>query len=414
MLEIFEFTFRIMKKRPLRSLLTILQLALGVWIVALILSLNLQGREKFVSQQEAFGESLVKISISQSLEQGDELIISTVSNLHGDDLERLGESENIEAAFIYEPHWRRDLLVGDLAYRVGMAASASWEYGQAMGLEMAEGHFFTQADQKHRNNVAVVSEVISGQLFPDRSPLGQKINLGSFGGETLEYEIVGVYKPLSPVLQLFLPESYIIFPLHYGAPGFLPESERFYHEIVLKAVPGRVFAAVEDARMILADRILGGREIRGEYFRDYDYFSRQIQTMTIFLGAFAFVAIIISSLGILSIMLVSVVERTKEIGLRRALGASKLTIIFQILNESLVLSLLGVLLGLGAAAVTAKPLLTILVQEMVFPRIEGLGGLHPLAAFLAFLLAVTVSQLFGLYPALQGGKISPREALRQN
>ena len=130
------------------------------------------------------------------------------------------------------------------------------------------------------------------------------------------------------------------------------------------------------------------------------------------LGAFAFVAIVISSIGILSIMLVSVVERTREIGLRKALGASKLTIVAQILNESFVFSLLGAFVGLIAAFFTSGTLTNTLAEEIFFYGMDNLGGLHPKAALFAFLLAIVVGQLFGLYPAVQAAKMLPVDALR--
>ena len=154
-------------------------------------------------------------------------------------------------------------------------------------------------------------------------------------------------------------------------------------------------------------------EIRGEYFRDSTvFFSEQVQTMTLFLGAFAFISILISAIGILSIMLVSVVERTREIGLRKALGASKGVIVRQILNESFVFSTFGALLGLLVAYFTAEQLIGLLIQEITYPKLTNVGGLHPLAALLSFGVAVAMGQIFGFYPAWQAAKMAPVDAFR--
>ena len=94
--------------------------------------------------------------------------------------------------------------------------------------------------------------------------------------------------------------------------------------------------------------------------------TEQLKTITLFLGAFAFIAVLVSAIGILSIMLVSVVERTREIGLRQALGASKRIIVGQILNESLVFSAAGSVLGLIAAYFTAPTLISTILEEAIY------------------------------------------------
>ncbi|HHY09242.1 MAG TPA: FtsX-like permease family protein [Firmicutes bacterium] len=205
----------------------------------------------------------------------------------------------------------------------------------------------------------------------------------------------------------------MIFPLNYMR-FYRAGRERYYSDIFIKATPGQIHAAVGDAQFLLAPRLEDGAEVRGEYFSDTNrFFAEQIRNISLFLGAFAFIAILISSIGILSIMLVSVVERTREIGLRKALGASKGTIVSQVLNESFVFSILGSLVGLLAASLSARPFLNILAQDLVSPRLSDLGGLHPLAALLAFALTVAAGQIFSLYPALQAAGLVPVDALRE-
>jgi putative ABC transport system permease protein len=414
MLETLKFTGRIMKKRPLRSLLTIFQLALGVWIVAVILSLNLQATSRINEAAVMFGDTLAKVHVSKE-EQVDGAVDSMrTSTFQRSDLERLKESSNIEAAFIYDHNWYMDMQFNNLYYRVGAVAGTTPEFADAVGLEMVEGYFFTDMDLEQNNRVAVISETISKQLYPNQSALGQTINLGRFREGELIYEIIGVYKPPVSSLQYFLQESYVIFPLGYSDHYYEDmDWERTYGEIYIQSAPGAIYDAVEDAKILLAHRAVDGMEVNGEYFQDSTRFqTTQIKNMSMMLGAFAFVAIMISSIGILSIMLVSVVERTREIGLRKALGASKLTIVAQILNESFVFSLLGAFVGLIAAYFTSGTLTNTLAEEIFFYGMDNLGGLHPKAALFAFLLAIVVGQLFGLYPAVQAAKMLPVDALR--
>ena len=416
MLETFRFTMRIMKKRPLRSLLTILQMGLGVWIVAIILSMNLQATKSLTQINQTLGDSLAKISVSkvEETEWGSRMVSST-SNLRSGDLDRLRESDYIEDAFIYESRWERDILVNDLAYRVSSIGEASAGFAEAVGLKIVEGEFFTSTDQEQKNRVVVISEAISKQLFPNQSPLGQLISLGRVGEDTREYSIIGVYKRPSALLEFFIPESYLIFPLGYSDSWYQMnvDHEPSYNQIFIKSTPGKVYEAVEDAQVLLADRSIDEMEVRGEYLRDSNrFFADQIRNITLFLGAFAFVSILISAIGILSIMLVSVVERTREIGLRKALGASKGTIVRQILNESFVFSILGAVFGIIVAYFTAENLISLLVQEITYPKLTDVGGLHPQAALIGAGLAIVVGLIFALYPAIQGARMSPVEALR--
>lgn len=419
MFETFRFTSRILRKRPLRSLLTILQMGLGVWVVAIILSLNFQATGTLEHVNQSLGSSLAKLSVSQEREmEGGGVWTAFTTNFRLSDLERLKESSLIEQAFFYESQWEQTILVGDLAYSVATSLETTEEYATAVDLKLAEGQFFTKADREQQNRVVLLSEVIAKQLFPNQKALGKSITLGRYGEDRLDYEIIGVYKPPSSLLEFFLTEPYLIFPLgvsNYNWASVLDEAyDRSYGQLVIKSSPGRVYEAVAEAQLLLGDRALDEMTVRGEYFADANrYVSEGIRQITLFLGAFAFVAILISAIGILSIMLVSVVERTKEIGLRQALGASKGVIVRQILNESLVFSILGSGLGLVVAYFSAEALVSALVQEFTYPKLTNLGGLHPKAALIACSLAVLVGQVFGLYPAMQGAKLPPVEAIRE-
>ena len=415
-METLKFTARIMAKRPLRSLLTILQMGLGVWIVAIILSLNFQATGALGGIRQTLGDSLAKVSVSQYEEFDDgAMMINSVSNLRVSDLAKLEESEEIESAFIFQGQWERNIVVDGVAYRVLNSAEATAGYAKGLELHLLEGQSFTVTDQEQQNRVVLISEVIAKQLFPNQSAVGRTIQLGEMGESLVDYEVIGVYEPPSPLLGYFVPQANLIFPIGTTQPAWVSdEQEQLYMEVFIRSKPGRVYEAVADTQVLLPERSMGGMEIRGEYFMDSTrYLSEQINMITLFLGAFAFISILISAIGILSIMLVSVVERTREIGLRKALGASKGLIVRQVLNESLVFSILGALLGLLAAVPTAENLITMLMQEITYPRLTDLGGLHPQAAMLSFLAALVLGQVFGFYPALQAAKLMPVDALRE-
>lgn len=415
-MDTLRFTWRIIRKRPLRSLLTVLQVALGVWIVAVILSLNFGASGSIDSANRAFGDSLAKISVSRYQEfDGKMLMVGSTSNLRYEDMVRVLESEYVEQAFILEERWMTSIIVDGNVYTVQTQAEVTSDYAEAVGLEIVEGQFFTKADEEQKSRVVLVSDVVAKQLWPNQSALGKVIDLGDFGEGNMEFEVIGVYKLLPPLVESFITRAHLLFPLGSTTVWVsLDDYEPHYMNIFVKAKPGRIYEAVEDARTLLADRALDNMEVNGEYLQDSNrYLTEQLKTITLFLGAFAFIAVLVSAIGILSIMLVSVVERTREIGLRQALGASKRIIVGQILNESLVFSAAGSVLGLIAAYFTAPALISTILEEAIYTSLSDVGGLHPHAAALALLVAVVMGQLFGLYPAWQAAKMAPVDALRE-
>ena len=213
-MDTLRFTWRIIRKRPLRSLLTVLQVALGVWIVAVILSLNFGASGSIDSANRAFGDSLAKISVSRYQEfDGEMLMVGSTSNLRYEDMVRVLESEYVEQAFILEERWMTSIIVDGNVYTVQTQAEVTSDYAEAVGLEIVEGQFFTKADEEQKSRVVLVSDVVAKQLWPNQSALGKVIDLGDFGEGNMEFEVIGVYKLLPPLVESFITRAHLLFPL---------------------------------------------------------------------------------------------------------------------------------------------------------------------------------------------------------
>ncbi len=417
MFQSIIFTGKLIKKRPLRSLLTIIQIGLGVWIVATILTMNFQANHRIAATLNKFGENLAQIHITKEVWIDEHSLVGESRHFTMEDIERLKqESSNIDSIFVFEQAFSTQLKHKGLTYRLRGMGEVSAETISALELRFTEGGPFTTMDIEQSNQVAVISTELSKQLFPKESAIGKSIQISSiYGDEYLDFQVVGVYQPLDPLMQMFFQEATMLVPIDSRNASADKEYsiEEYYYEVYIKSKPGAAFAAIEDAQLIVGDDEF---RVRANYLSDYGRgISSVITGMSLFFGALALVAIIISSLGILSIMQVNVVERTREIGLRKALGASRLSIVYQVLNESFVLSFLGAIVGIGAAMLSSDYIIDgLLNQAFGFIDSINLGNFHPLAAIYSCAMAVILGLIFGLYPAVQAARLPAVEALRDS
>ncbi|HBN97076.1 MAG TPA: hypothetical protein DDZ66_12315 [Firmicutes bacterium] len=406
------FTLKLIRKRPTRSLLTALQIGLGVWIIALVLSMNFQGTNIL----DGLG-SLAKIYVAEATTETTTTILppgSSRATYTFDDLTVLHESEHIENAFLYSTFgwWHDYILIDGSVYRVSSGANSSPGYVAATNLRLVEGHFFTEIDQKQRSQVILISDHIKERVFPNQSALGKTIVLKhERTNQDFAYEIIGVYEPQPPLLNYWVRNAQFIIPLGNQASS----DQWLYHDVFIKSKPGQVYEAGADAQDLLAHRASERMETRIAYFKDYDeVFRSSIQSASLFLGVLAFISVLVSGIGVLSILLVSVVERTKEIGLRRSLGASRISIIGLIQSECLIWVGLGSALGLVAAHFTAEKVSSLLAQSFDLAMFGTIWGLHPRAALISVVLALGSGFLFGLYPAFLAANMPAVEALREH
>lgn len=429
MFAAIRFTGKLMKRRPLRTLLTILEIALGTWILIIVLTMDFQGRDQLLQTRRLYGNHLASIYLTspeQYRDQGSGMMaiseaIAYDSSLEAfdymfrmEDLALLRENSlHIDSVYTESSNWQGVVQFGQQEYYVNTVMGTTEDYAEAVNLRIIQGQFFLEEDVKVQNRVMVISETMAKSLFGDRSPVGEKLRMrNSYSDEVFEYDIIGVFAPFTNVQTMILyNEPHAIVPL--GTQNFTsyPIEERFY-QVVIRS--DNIHAAVEEARVLMKQKYGDNVEIEADYFSNRtESLGYTIRTLTMFFGAFAFVAVVVSAIGILSIMLVSVVERTKEIGLRRCLGATKGSIALWILTESCLLTLLGSLLGLLAAALSSNYVVGDLIGGVLYGGLFFTGGMHPLAAVVSVGIMLLAGVIFGLYPAVQAARLAPVEALKE-
>jgi putative ABC transport system permease protein len=288
-------------------------------------------------------------------------------------------------------------------------------YLGATGRVMFEGRFLTERDQENTANVCVIGYEVARQLFPFESPIEQQIKIGPD-----YFNVVGTLLPRVPIGS------------DQPAPGdditgeiFLPMSTglRWFGDMQVK-----IRAGSRDMEMVELHEIIfkvnsgdnvpiaaaAAREMLNKYHNDQDYevvvplelLLREEETKRIFkivLASIAGISLLVGGIGIMNVMLATVTERTREIGVRRALGAKKRHIMWQFLVETVVLSVGGGLLGIA---------LGLSIPKIVEYYTDMEPVVTPAAPALAFGISVGIGLLFGLYPAWRAAAMDPVEALR--
>jgi putative ABC transport system permease protein len=302
-------------------------------------------------------------------------------------------------------------------------------YTEVNQLELASGRFLTEDDGRKMLNVVVLGANTADRLFPFNDPLGQTVNIGQH-----DYKVIGVIKERMPTggtggsqaAENFNNDLYM--PLETSR-------RRFGETIFLRQTGSRSGEKVELSQVTLTmeaevDNPEGREKVKalGNLIRDMlekshlkkdwavtvpldrlEEAERAQTRFTRLLVAIALISLVVGGIGIMNIMLATVTERTREIGIRRALGAKRRDITLQFLVEAVVQTTVGGLLGvaIGLGAVFIVPLVSTQIFHAPLP-----AKVHVPSIFLAFSFSIFVGVAFGMYPALRAAKLDPIEALR--
>ncbi len=278
------------------------------------------------------------------------------------------------------------------------------DYQAGLSLEMAEGRFITNNDVLHSRDIAVIGRDVASELFPFQSPLGNTVYIGSHG-----YHVVGVLDQMASSFGQSA-DNVTFIPITVFQRHFMSAKRRHSStSLVLKASSTELVEQAMDETIDLMR--VWRKEPLGEE-NDFEILSAEsiMNTMMVFtqyirLAAvgIAGISLLVAGIGIMNIMLVSVMERTKEIGTRKAVGAKRRNILMQFLIEAVLLSEFGAVMGIAVGIFTAmgiSPLLNMEARVPIWAVLSALGYCSAIGIF------------FGLYPANKASKMDPIEALR--
>ena len=394
----------------LRSSLTMLGIIIGVASVIALMSIGAGAQAEITNQITSAGTNLLTV-----IPGGRGRVGSSGGSLGLtlDDAEALANPNNVPAAALVVPEYTRNgqLIAGDSNLNTSVVGTTP-EYQTLNDMALAEGTFISQRDVDRHSKVVVLGSEVAQDLFGDFSPVGQKIKVVNDSGARISLTVIGVleeqgdsfmntpdsniYAPLSTAQTKIFNARNVLGQLTVSLVNIEAQSEE-----VVYAAETQIDAILRERHDLTADE-------------DADFFiinqasmleimTSVTDTMTVFLGAIAGISLLVGGIGIMNIMLVSVTERTREIGLRKAVGARKADILFQFLMEAVLLSLLGgfigIFLGIGLGQlVNLTGMFTSLVELN--------------SVLLAVGFSLVIGLFFGIYPANQAARLNPIEALR--
>lgn len=377
-----------------RSLLTMLGVIIGVGSVITLVSIG-EGVKSSISKQiEGLGSNLVLVTPGTGTPGTN---ISTlggaVSKLSYEDALAVEGSENVKNV---APVIESSGYVQYKERRTTLITGTSESYGEVRNISLASGEFISRADIRGYRQVAVLGDYLRRELFAGVNPIGKTVTINN-----KPYTVIGTMQKKGRTLTIEN-DNRVYIPITMAEQ--LLDTRQVSMMFVQSSSPETVSMTMEETRRIIRERHKKMDFAISEQKDILKTLEGIMGTLTGMLGGIAGVSLLVGGIGIMNIMLVTVTERTREIGIRKAVGAKRRDILIQFIMESIFLSALGGLIGIVAGLAGSRLL------GNIVPRLPTV--VTPWSITVSFVFALLVGLFFGIYPARKAARLDPIEALR--
>ncbi len=398
--ELFEITrvsLAALRANKMRALLTMLGVIIGVASVILLVSIG-NGLQNYITKQlEDLGAKNLMImpghiDFSGGGQGGG--VMGAGSAVSKFDIEQVKALEKSDLIQYVMPYTENN---GTMKYgkktRITQVAGVSADYPEVRNQKVEHGRFFTKSEEDSAKKVALLGKTVAGKLFGDEDPVGKRMNIGDgrfkvLGVLEAKGAMAGVdmddqvFIPATTALKQFDMDHFIAIWVNIKDPDKVDQTKKEVEKIMLKFLKDDEFSVLDTKSLL-------------------NTIASVLGAITLALGGIAAISLVVGGIGIANIMLVSVTERTREIGLRKAVGATPQIVMLQFLIEAVFLSvaggIIGILIGSGGSLLLSKFLPTSVTLWSVL---------------VAFLVSVLVGVIFGLAPAIRASRLTPVDALR--
>ncbi len=397
----WTIALRALRRNLMRSGLTMLGIIIGVAAVIAMVAIGTGAKEQVAASIAQIGQNTVLVLSGAPSRGGVRGGFGSAPTLTRQDYEAI--RKEVSGVLRATPDVRKNAQVMAGNQNVNTTINGAGEdYVDIRAWDFADGVNFSSADVKAATKVAILGNTVATNLFGDASPVGQIVRI-----QNAPYTVVGLLKPKGMSMMGSDQDDVVLVPWS-SALVRLTGTDSFRSITVQAESAEQVEQMMEDIGALLRQR----HRLREGAEDDFHVHSQQeimematstAKTMTILLGAIAGVSLLVGGIGIMNIMLVSVTERTREIGVRMAVGARGGDILLQFLVEAVVLSVGGGLIGIGLGVGVAK---------IVSAKVGWNTLVSPESVALAFAFSAAIGIFFGFYPARKAAGLDPIEALR--
>jgi putative ABC transport system permease protein len=391
----------------LRSALTMLGIIIGVGAVIALVAAGAGAQAQVTERFQSLGSNLLVVSPGRVFYRGVSMGAATARSLTNDDTDAIARLASSVAAIAPEYSTRAQVVYGNKNTQTTVLGVTP-EYLTVRNWQVARGRFIEELDVKGQARVVALGAGVVKDLFGDTTlidPLGKTVKINR-----QNYQIVGIMASKGTAGGFQNQDDQVFIPLTTAQIRFGGAGNKSLSSISVQAVSADKMdqAQAELTAILRARHGLSGSQSNDFIVQNQAQIVEMVQetsqTFTVLLGSIAAISLVVGGIGIMNIMLVSVTERTREIGIRKAVGAKRRDVLTQFLVEAVVLSLVGGLVGVLAGYGAA---------QVVTPLLGGTRALVTTGSvIMALSVSIAVGLFFGIYPANRAAALHPIEALR--